>query len=122
MKTMIIIFLGMFVWTMTPIEAMADKGNKHQRNSSDYRYRGDHARHDDRRTVRREHRDHRHNYRDQRQHQRQQYQNEVRWQRERERYVRFQPRLPRIAGYNIYTVPTGHIYTSVPGVSFYLGW
>ncbi len=107
MKTTITILLGMFVLSMMPIEAMADRGNRHDRQSATYSNHNNYARnggrHDDNREYRSHHRQSRH-------------------QRVEYRYQRPQVRYVTPARYKTVVIPPRILYSTTPGISFYFGW
>jgi hypothetical protein len=117
MKTMILTFMAMFIWTMMPIEAIADKGDRtsqhNRRTAVSYdqnrydRHGERHNRYERKRIIKREHRNHRRQAR----HQKVEY----RHQTPQVRYTPYQD-------YRTYIIPSGYVYTSTPGVSLYFSW
>ena len=114
MKTTIFIFISMLIWSMMPIEAMADRGDRHNRRPAVYsehndynRHEGRHDRYQRRHAIKREHRRHRRQSRHQR--------IEYRYQRPQVEYI-------TSPVYTTYGIPFGSIYTAIPGVSLYFSW
>jgi Ni/Co efflux regulator RcnB len=117
MKTMIFTLMAMFIWTMMPIEAIADKGdrtaNHNRQTSRNYeqnrydRHGERHDRYEKRRIIKREHRKHR---------------RQVQSQRVEHRYRTPQVRQTQYRDYRTYIIPSGYVYTSTPGVSLYFSW
>jgi hypothetical protein len=118
MKTLIFTFMAMFIWTMLPIDAIADKGDRatvrNRRTAVNYeqnRYDRHGERHDRYEKRRRIKQQKQRQHRRQARHQRVEYRNQM-------PQVRHTP----YQDYRTYIIPSGYVYTSAPGVSFYFRW
>lgn len=107
MKTTITILLVMFVWTMMPIEAMAARGDRHDRQPTAYSNHNNYDRHGERHDIKREHRS---------QHR------QSRHQRIEHRYPASPVRYVTPPRYRTVVIPSRFLYSATPGVSFYFGW
>lgn len=106
MRTLIYTFMAMFIWTMVPTDAIASRGDRHDRQRTGYSERHDYDRYGKRYVAKKRHRRH-HNH--------------ARYQRYR--YWRPAPvRRIYVPEYRPINLSSGYIYTTSPGVSLYFSW
>ncbi len=107
MKTVIFIFSGLLLWTMMPLEAMADQRGHRDRRSAVYSDQNEHPRYGKKPAFKKDHRQHRHQPHQQR--------GIYRIPRPEARYIIVPP-------FRTHIPESRHIYSATPGVSFYYSW
>lgn len=110
MKTVIFIFAGLLLWTMMPLEAMADQRGDRDRRSAVYCDQNEQPRYGKKPAFKKDHRQHR-----QHRHQPHQQRRSYQIPRPEARYIIVPP-------FRTHIPAARHIDSATPGVSFYFSW
>ncbi len=107
MKALIYTFLALFISASIPVDAIASRGDRHERRSATYSENTDHNRYEKRHHNKKHYRKH---------HRKTRHIRPQHWRpTQRVQYV-------PAPVYRSYIAPSGYFFTTAPGVTFYFSW